>query len=283
MIWFPYAVIATISLGIAIGLYKLPTIKNHSIFFSAFYTNLWALLFVVILFSSHLKTTIGAISWYGFIWGIFFAANMILQKMILKKIETNAVFPVTSAISNVVTILIGFFVLSESVSLLQLLAIVIVILCVFLFTRKKEDFPLNTQTVLLCTGIIVTSIISKYIQKAGAVHSEFSSMLFYQYFGAAAFAILIGLFMERKDVRGTLWNKKLIQNAGLIGLFTFLGGYFIVKALAVGPLSGVYSIQPAYTFVAALLGAWLFKEHLTKRKVFLILLALVGVILIKIG
>jgi drug/metabolite transporter (DMT)-like permease len=283
MIWFPYAIIATVCLGISIGLYKLPSIKNHSVFFSAFYTNLWALLLVVILFSSHLKTTIGAISWYGFVWGIFFAANMILQKMILKKMETNAVFPVTSAISNVVTILIGFFVLSESVSLLQLLAIVIVLVCVFLFTRKKEDFPLTSETIVLCTGIILTSIISKYIQKAGAVHSEFSSMLFYQYFGAAAFAILIGLFIERKNVRGALLNRRLIQNSGIIGLFTFLGGYFIVKALAVGPLSGVYSIQPAYTFVAALLGAWFFKENLTKRKVFLILLALIGVILIKIG
>jgi uncharacterized membrane protein len=69
----------------------------------------------------------------------------------------------------------------------------------------------------------------------------------------------------------------------LIGLFTAAGGYAIFRALAVGPLSGVYAIHPSYTFVAALLGWLLFKERLTAKKALLALASVAGIVLIKIG
>lgn len=76
---------------------------------------------------------------------------------------------------------------------------------------------------------------------------------------------------------------KYWKGSALISLFSVLGGYAIFKALSLGPLSGVYAIHPAYTFIAAIFGYIFFKEKLTKRKILLALLSVVGIILLKIG
>ena len=76
---------------------------------------------------------------------------------------------------------------------------------------------------------------------------------------------------------------KYWKGSVLIGLFSVAGGYAIFKALSFGPLSGVYAIHPAYTFIAGIFGLIFFKEKLTKKKILLAFLSFVGIVLLKIG
>lgn len=281
--WFYYSIAATLFLGISMVFYKMPAFKNYSPFLSTFWSNLLAWIMVFIFFFKPIFYNPFSVSWWGLLWGVLFAVTMILQKIVLKKIETNALFPITSGVGNIITIGIGIILLSESISVIQIFGMFAIFLSVFFFTRKKEDVPLTWDVIILCIGFITTSTISKYVQKLGAMHDTLWNFMVWQYLGAAVFALVSAFLIEKQTFRNTLDIKKYFTGSFLIGLFSFLGGWAIFEALARGPLSGVYSIHPAYTFVTALLGYFFFKENLTKRKIVLIALSILGVILIKIG
>lgn len=286
MHWLSYSIISTVLLGISISLYKIPSFKGYSSFLSTFWTNIFSAFFVLIalaFFGQSYLLGLSSISWYAIVWGGFFAITMVLQKILLQNVETNSVYPVTSSIGSVVTVLIGLMVLSEHISLIQGFGIVIIMLSVFLFTRKSGSFPLDQKTVLLSFGIIVSSTASKYVQKLGAVNDSISHFIIWQYFGAALAGLLIAYIFERGKFKEITHLGKYWKGSMLIGLFSVLGGWMILKALSLGPLSGVYAIHPAYTFIAGIFGFIFFKEKLTKKKVILALLSVVGIILLKIG
>jgi multidrug transporter EmrE-like cation transporter len=179
MDWFFYSVIALIALGTSMSLYKMPTFKGYSSFHSTFWTNVFSLgitSIVLVIFSSSLLS-IATISWYGLLWGVFFATTMVQQKILLKRMETNTLLPVTSALGSVCTVLTGLILLSESISLLQTFGILFVLVSVFLFTRKTGSYPIDINSVTLSTGIILSSTISKYLQKLGAM-TLFTILLF---------------------------------------------------------------------------------------------------------
>lgn len=264
----------------------MPSFKGYSSFFSTFWTNIFSAVFVLlalIFFGQSYLSGLTTVSWYAIIWGGFFAINMVLQKLLLQNVETNSAYPVTSSLGSVVTIIVGLAVLSESVSVIQTLGIVVILLSVFLFTKKDGSFPLDKNTILLSLGIIASSTLSKYVQKMGAVHDSVTHFMLWQYVGAAFFAIIIAYCFEKEKFKNITHIGKYWKGSILIGLFSTLGGYAIFKALSIGPLSGVYAIHPAYTFIAAVFGYLFFKEKLTKRKIMLALLSIVGIILLRIG
>lgn len=286
MHWLPYSIASTILLGISMSLYKIPSFKGYSSFFSTFWTNLFSAFFVLITlacFGQSYLSGLSTISWYAITWGGFFAINMILQKILLQNVETNSAYPVTSSIGSVVTVLIGITVLSEHISIIQTAGIAIILLSVFLFTRKSGSFPLDQKTVLLSLGIIASSTASKYVQKLGAVNDSASHFMLWQYLGAALFGLLIAYIFEKERFGNITHLGKYWKGSALIALFSVAGGYAIFKALSFGPLSEVYAIHPAYTFIVGIFGFIFFKEKLTKKKIILALLSVVGIILLKIG
>lgn len=286
MNWLPYSIASTILLGIAMSFYKIPSFKGYSSFISTIWTNAFSAIFVLfalLFFGENHLSGLSTISWYAIVWGGFFAINMVLQKILLQNVETNSAYPVISSIGSVITVLIGITVLSEHISLIQTLGIVIILLSVFLYTRKSGSFPLDQKTVLLSLGIIGSSTASKYVQKLGAVHDSVSHFMIWQYLGAAVFALFVAYIFENGKFKEVTDFRKYWKGSALIGLFSVLGGYAIFKALSFGPLSGVYAIHPAYTFIAGIFGFIFFKEKLTKKKILLALLSVVGIILLKIG
>ncbi len=286
MNWLPYSIASTILLGIAMSLYKIPSFKGYSSFLSTVWTNAFSALFVVLallFFNQNDLVGFSYISWYAIIWGGFFAINMVLQKILLQNVETNSAYPVTSSIGSVLTVLIGLTVLSEHISLIQTLGIIVILLSAFLFTRKSGSFPLDQRTILLSLGIIASSTASKYVQKLGAVNDSFSHFMIWQYIGAALFGLLIAYIFENGKFKEITHLGRYWKGSMLIGLFSVLGGWMILKALSLGPLSGVYAIHPTYTFIAGIFGYIFFKEKLTKKKIVLALLSIAGIILLKIG
>lgn len=286
MHWIFYSLAATVSLGISMSLYKIPSFKGYSSFLSTFWSNVFSAIFVILIIAVFQTTKLSelqSISWYAIIWGLFFAITMVLQKLLLRHIESNSVYPVTSSLGSVVTVLLGIVLFSEHVSPLQALGTATILLSVFLFTRKSGSFHLNSTTALLALGIITASTVSKYVQKLGAINDTVTHFMLWQYIGATLFALIIAYCFEKKSIGkivllGTYWKGSI-----LIGFFSALGGYMIFKALSIGPLSGVYAIHPSYTIVAGILGLLLFKEKLTTKKVALAVLSVIGVILIKLG
>ncbi len=286
MSWFPYSIAATILLGIAISLYKIPSFKGYSIFISTIWTNIFCVLFVVFGLFVFNHTALGGffdVSWYAIAWGGFFAINMVLQKILVSRVETNSAYPVTSSLGSVVTILVGLTLLSESVSLIQTVGIVIILISVFIYTRKDGSFPLDQNTVLLAVGIITSSTITKYLQKLGAITDSISQFMIWQYVGAIIFGSIIAYVFDSDKLREVAHIKKYWKGPMLIAGFTVLGSWMLLKALALGPLSAVFAVHPAYTFVAGIVGYVLFKEKLTTKKILLAILCVLGITLLNIG
>src|SRR5690606_6455542 len=144
-------------------------------------------------------------------------------------------------------------------------------LSVFLFTRKGGSFKLTQRTILLSLGILISSVVMKYIQKLGAMHDSLYSFMFWQYIGATIFGIVIAYLFESKKIKEITYIKRYWKGSILIALFSVTGGWAILKALSLGPLSGVFAIHPAYTFVAGIFGYLFFKETLTKKKISLVI------------
>lgn len=281
--WFVYSLLATIFIGLSMAFYKMPSFKNYSPFISTFYSNCITALFALLLILSPFVSGNISVSILGIIWGFLFGVTMMLQKIILKRIETNTLFPVTSSLSNVITIGIGILILNETLSPQQFVGISITLIAVYLFSKKKEDFPRTLEVFFLASGIITVSFLSKYIQKLAAMSEPIFNLLFWQFIAASVSGLLGALIFEKNIGKEFISSKKYLLGSFLIGSLMFLGSWAILIALSKAPLSLVYAIHPIYILVTALMGALIFKEKLTKRKVFLIFLTILGVILIKLG
>ena len=68
-----------------------------------------------------------------------------------------------------------------------------------------------------------------------------------------------------------------------MGVMTFFGGWLFLISLTLGPFSVISAIQTTYVFIAAIIGAIVFREQLTLRKIILIIIAIWAVILLRIG
>lgn len=284
MDWISFTLIAVVSLGVSMALYKMPAFKGYSSFHSTFWTNIFAFCFsipVFFLFSGEEKLL--SISWLGLLWGVFFALTMVQQKMLLKRMETSTLLPVTSSLGNVATVVLGVLLFSEHVSLYQSLAIAIIFISVFLYSRKKGGLILDTNSISLGLGIIVASTLTKVIQKYGATHETVVHFSVYQAVGAVLCALTLIYLFERNTFPQLLKIKSTWKMFFLTAIFSSIGGYALLFALQSGPLSGVYAIHPSYIVVTALLGVILYKEKLTPYKIGLMALTIFGIILIKLG
>lgn len=284
MDWIFYSLIAVCSLGVSMSLYKMPTFRGYSSLHSTFWTNLFSLIFSIIIFIIFAVSgdSITNISFYGLLWGVFFALTMAQQKVLLKRIETNTLLPITSSLGNILTVFLGIILFSESISLLGYFAITLIIISTFLYNRKDGGLVLDANSLTLGIGIIVTSTITKVIQKFGATHDSIVHFSFFQYLGASLCALFLIYVFEKNSLKQIFDIRQTCKMSLTISCFSTIGGYSLLKALSSGPLSGVYAIQPSYLIITAIMGVILYKEKLTKYKICLILLTILGVILIKI-
>ncbi len=284
MDWVFYSIIAAITVGISVALFKMPTFKGYSSLHSTFWVNIFSLTVALIVFFAFTdEIPLTTISWYGLIWGVLFAFTTAQQKILLGRMETNILLPVTSSLSNVLTVFAGIFIFSEQLSGLQYVATLIILLCTFLYSRKKGGLILNRYAVLFGLGIIISSTLGKVVQKTGAVHESIIHFAVYQYIGATICAFLLVYLFQPSSLKRLHKIEDTWKISLVAGLFMAIAGYAFLLALASGPLAGVYLIAGAYTFVAALFGVWLYKEKLTRYKLFLMALAFIGIILMKIG
>lgn len=288
MNWFIYTILSMLSLGVAYTLFKLPAMQNQNKFASTFWVNVFITLIVIVLsllFSIESFEILDQKALLlGLLWGMVFSLNMFFQMSALKKMDAGAMFPIASSLSTILVILIGVLFLSESVSLIKSIGIVVVLSLVFLLTRKNKKINFDRELILYFIGILGTSVLVKYLQKVVVDYIQDPiTTVMVEYFGAAVFSLLFGYIFYKKTFTRSLKGKNEIRSGLIISVPLLLGGYFIVQALKTGELSQVFSIHPVYVVVVALLASLFFKEKITAKKLLLITGIVIGVILIKIG
>lgn len=280
--WFFFSVTATILFGIGSALFKLPSVKNQD----RLATMLWvfvtqtalALLFFLRPTTHFTLETIGT----GALWGTTFGILTILQMYALAHVDTNTVFPVTTTGSLIVTIAAGILLFHESPSAVQWLGIFLAIFTIFLFLTKGKRLQYNKYILFIGCTIMVVSAFNKLVQKFATNHFDIGAYQIAQYAAGVIFITVLYLVTHRKNWRIHLSAEALKIGSG-IGVLTFLGGYSIIIALTKGPFPLITAIHSTYTLVTAVIAAFLFKEKLTAKKLILIGLAILAVIIIRLG
>jgi len=239
-------------------------------------------LFAFILFFSHFNLISWNVFLYASLWGSSYALLTLLQMHALHYVETNTLFPITSVSALTVSVIAGYFLFGDILSYLQILGILLVILTVFLFVYKSSKIKWSKYVLLFGLGIIFFSTFNKIIQKFGVDTGDIYNLQIYQYFiGLLLVGILMFIF-ERKKYN--LEKFKLsIKSGFLIGSFAFFGGFALLIALSKGPFSLITSIHSLYILITAIIAFFMFNEELTLKKILLICLAIIAVLLMRLG
>lgn len=280
--WFPYSIAATLLFGISMAFYKLPAAKNQSRYAVSFWQLFTAFVLSLIFFYNFLPLTSFSAIMFGSLWGFLFMCTSLLQMRALKDIDTNMLYPLTTTLSLVVSVIFGISFFRDHISWLQLLGMILVVVVVFLFSYKGKKLQYSREIIIIGLGIIATSAFSKIIQKFATGAVDIHIFQIYQFLSATVFSLLLYTFIHRKEFKKHIFSNS-IWSGLLIGLPNFLGGYMILLALTKGPFSLVYSIHSLYIIITALIAYLVFKEKLTWKKIFLISLAVLATILIRIG
>lgn len=284
MDWIFYSLVASLSVGLSMALYKMPSFKGYSSLHSTFWTNVFTLLFAVVAFFSFSNTgTLFVVSWYGLLWGVLFALTMAQQKVLLKRMETSTLLPVTSALGNVLTVIMGIVLFSDKVSLMQYAAFALILFVAFLYSRKRGGLILDAHSISLGLGIIVAGTLTKVVQKVATTHDTFFHFALYQYLGASLCALVLVYIFERTTISQLFQIQKTWRVAMLNSFFIIIAGFAFFTALSTGPLSGVFVIGTSSLVVSTALGVILYKEKLSTYKICLMILTMIGIIMIKLG
>jgi drug/metabolite transporter (DMT)-like permease len=280
--WFLFSVLATLFFGVSMALYKLPFARHQKRFAVSFWQLLSCFVLSSVLFFPYLEQADWKVVSYGFLWGTAFFSLSVTQMKALKKVETNIVYPITTSISLVVTVLFGILFFRDYVSFFQIVGMALVIFVVWMFSYSGKKLNFSRDVVVIGVLIIFLSALGKIIQKFAADSVDIHALQIFQYLFAMTFAFLMCAYFFGKDLKKHIFSGA-IKSGFLIGVPSFFGGYFWLLALERGPFSLITAIHSLYALITAVLAYFIFKEKLTMKKVGLIFLAIIAALLIKLG
>lgn len=282
MTWFVFSLTATVLFGVAMAFYKFPSVKEYSRFATAFWVLFVSFILAVLFFYAHLPTTTDQMLFLALLWGVSFPSIMLLQMYALEHVDTTVLFPLTGTVSMALTVLLGIFVFDDVVSLLQTLGVVLAVIIVFLYSYKGGKPQFARLVVGVGSMIIFVSVFNKVLQKIVADSVNIFAFQIYQYVFASLVTLGILLFVHKRTALQELFSGSFKPGA-LIGIFSFFGGYSFYLALTEGPFSLITAIHSFYIFATALTAYLLFREEITTRRILLMALAIVAVLLIRLG
>jgi drug/metabolite transporter (DMT)-like permease len=170
----------------------------------------------------------------------------------------------------------------DHLSWLQIIGMLLVITVVYLFSYKGKKLQYSNEILVIGLGIIFLSAFGKIIQKFATNNVDIHALQIYQYLSAALFSLILYSFIHRKEFKKHLFSHSFTSGL-MIAVPSFLGGYMWLLALTKGPFSLAASIHSLYIIITAIVAYFAFKEKLTWEKMFLISLAVLAMILIRIG
>jgi len=267
MQWFIHALIAVTAIGGMMALYKVPSVKGHNKFVYSFLSFFVATVLSYIVFHKYIYISSEAVL-FGLLWGAGFAIVTMLQMELLKKLDTNAVFPITSLSSHVLVVIIGLSFFHDKVSPLQFLGIILTFTVIGFYNKVHKHITLKNGLIPIVVGLVLLSTATKFVQKFGSITIETKNFIFWQLFFAMIVSLIILIFVKRKELTLRIRpSKQIVLWAIALGTFNFIGTAEIVKALSTGPFSLVYTVNSFYIIITSLIAWKFFGEELTKRKV----------------
>jgi len=280
-----FTFIALFAFGLQTFLYKVSAARKCN----TALTTLSFMITVSILslgFWIYTKQPLGNIKYlliFAVINSIAFLTTTVTRINALKYIPTSISYPIIRT-STIFVVAFSLFYFKDTLSYYQFAGILLAVLVVFiLYKNDKEDRIKNFKIGLSLTLIaMVTSAISTTAQKFASLYVNKLSYI------TVAYVLNIFLVLAlNKQIQGKTNKKAKKKDAWIIGLligiFNFIGFFYVLKAYSLGPLSIVAPLHDMNFVIAIILASIVYKEKLTKRRTLGIVLSVISVILLSIS
>jgi drug/metabolite transporter (DMT)-like permease len=197
----------------------------------------------------------------------------------LKADKAGIVIPITRA-SVLVTVALSIIFFGESLSLLQIFAVVLIVLGAILASVdlkliKKTGLKFSRGVVLAFVVCFLWGIYFFFfkipVQLAGPVMASFASEILLMVFGGTQLVVL------RKNLEIDL---KTVLLVGAIGFLSFMGVLFFNLGIGVGSVSIVAAIGSAAPIIAVVYGKLVYKEVYSRQQLLGVVLMVLGLIAI---
>ncbi|WP_031428817.1 EamA family transporter [Flavimarina sp. Hel_I_48] len=219
--------------------------------------------------------------------GFLFIAIFYLMALTTQR-NGIAVVSVATKMSVVIPVAFGIVYFKDSLDAIKLLGIVLALLAVYLVSLKTDlGLGLDRKNLILPilvfmgSGIIDTSI--KFLEETYIAQKDvplFSAVIF-----AFAFVVGLVLLIFRFRKQPSKFDFKNILAGIALGLPNYFSIFFLVRALRNGwESSTVFLINNVGIVVlSTLIALLLFKEQMSRKNWFGLLLAIVGIILVSLS
>ena len=292
-IWIPITIFAAFSQNLR-SIYQKKLQKNISNISSTYTRFLFGLPFVFIyfLFLYNYSNTTFLVSninlqfiFYCLIGGI----SQIIATFLLLKIFMTNNFSVATAYSKTEPIqaaFFGFIILSDPVSFIGFIGIVIGLIGIMITSIKKVNLSINFFNLSVFYGLLSGSLFGlAAVLFRGASHSLFSI----DYILTSSFTLLIAIGIQTliltiyiliKDIKQFYllylnWKDSLI--VGFFGAFASICWFYAMSVQNVAYVRALGQIELIFTILASI---FYFKEKIIKTEILGILITLTGILII---
>lgn len=292
-IWIPITIFAAFSQNLR-SIYQKKLQKNISNISSTYTRFLFGLPFVFIyfLFLYNYSNTTFLVSninlqfiFYCLIGGI----SQIIATFLLLKIFMTNNFSVATAYSKTEPIqaaFFGFIILSDPVSFIGFIGIVIGLIGIMITSIKKVNLTINFFNLSVFYGLLSGSLFGlAAVLFRGASHSLFSI----DYILTSSFTLLIAIGIQTliltiyiliKDIKQFYllylnWKDSLI--VGFFGAFASICWFYAMSVQNVAYVRALGQIELIFTILASI---FYFKEKIIKTEILGILITLTGILII---
>lgn len=222
--------------------------------------------------------------WGTFALGLLFILVFNLMAATAQKVGVS-VASVATKMSLVIPVLFGVFVYKEDLGVVKILGILLALAAVYFASVKTNKISVQKSSlilpilVFLGSGVIDTSI--KYIQEIYISEND------YPIFSASVFAsaALIGIvyILSKAFKKPLRINVKNVLGGICLGIPNYFSIFFLLRALQSDTLnsSSVFTINNvSIVMFSTLLGILLFKEKISLKNWFGIVLAIISIVLV---
>ncbi len=200
----------------------------------------------------------------------------------LKYIKASIAFPLIR-LNILLVVSFSILILKENIMFSQYIGIFLALICMILLTleqtRSKNNSPKDQNPYKGLIFVLIAMICgatSSITSKIAAEKVNFIPFITFSYIMAS----LVLLFINYKKIKEQ--TKKDVLKLGFsMSLLNFFGFFFYLKALKIGPLSVISSINGLHFMVAVALSVVIYKEKLSNKNVISLILAVVSIILLK--
>lgn len=280
--WILYALIASITSGLSAFLFKIIAKNNYDSKKFLFYSYIYASIFSVIFFYNKIYNLSIILIILAFSNTLLYYSASILKIKWLKYIDTVIYFPLYKVLTPFIIFISSFFIFWEFLSLKEFLWIMIWTFASLLLINKEEkkrQNNLNKWLILLILVVVLNVInvlLNKYINILNFNIELFIIIVMFFWILTS----LIHIWKNNKKDKVIKFNKKNIHLLSLFnGMFFISSMYFFMYAL-VWNTTVVYTLRTFSIIIVMWLSIVLFKEHLDKKKIFVIILILVSWLLL---